>query len=184
MDDEAVGSLSLPGLKNCARVVPIPGTPTKVAVACSGFANPFDDEAQIRATAGIAIVDVAPTGASVETLWRVADDPSSAISVSALVALDAETVLAVAAGNFVDTTDVLYEVALGSGAQSAVLTSASSFTIGVSAYDPDSGMLYVPDAAANAVIEFADDGGGFTEVGSTQVAPSLGLPPTQVYLLN
>ncbi len=45
-------------------------------------------------------------------------------------------------------------------------------------------MLYVPDAAANAVIELAEHDEGFTEVGSMQIAPGLGLPPSQVYLLN
>ena len=59
-----------------------------------------------------------------------------------------------------------------------------SFTIGVSAYNPDRGLLYVPDAASNAVIELTEDTGGFTETGSVQIAPGLGLPPTQVYSLN
>jgi hypothetical protein len=93
-------------------------------------------------------------------------------------------VLAVANGNFVDTSDTLYEVDLATGAQTPVYVSAGSFTIGVSAWDPDSEMLYVPDAAANAVIELAWDGNGFSEVGSTEIAPGLALPPTQVYLLN
>ncbi|MBW2404998.1 MAG: hypothetical protein JRF42_14610 [Deltaproteobacteria bacterium] len=45
-------------------------------------------------------------------------------------------------------------------------------------------MLYVPDVVANAVLEFAADEDGFTEVGSTEIAPSLGLPPTKVYRLD
>jgi hypothetical protein len=93
-------------------------------------------------------------------------------------------VLAVVNGNVVDTTDTLYEIDLTSGAQTPVHVSTGSFTIGVSAWDPDSDMLYVPDAADNAVIALARDGLGFTEVDSMRIAPSLGLPPTQVYLLN
>jgi len=42
----------------------------------------------------------------------------------------------------------------------------------------------VPDAAENAVVELAWDGDGFTAVGSKEISPGLGLPPTQVYLLN
>jgi hypothetical protein len=104
--------------------------------------------------------------------------------VGALIALDAERVLAVSSGNFVDTTDTLYLIDLPSGTQTPVHVSVGSFTIGVSAWDPDSEVLYVPDAAARAVIELAWDGQSFTEVDSTQIAPGLGLPPTQVYLLN
>jgi hypothetical protein len=44
--------------------------------------------------------------------------------------------------------------------------------------------LYVPDAARNAVIELEENADGFTETGSTEIAPNLGLPPTQVYVLN
>jgi hypothetical protein len=180
--NESAEGLELTGLESCAWLVPIPGAPTKVAVACIGF--PFDDEALIRASAGIAVLAVSPSGVTVERTWRAADDPSSAIAVNALVAIDDQHVLAVANGNFVDTTDALYEVDLTNGDQELVHVSTGSFTIGVSAWDPDSEMLYVPDAAANAVIELASDGNGFTEVGTMEIAPSLGLPPTQVYLLN
>ena len=75
-------------------------------------------------------------------------------------------------------------VGRGAGALDPVHVSSGSFTIGVSAYDPESEMLYVPDAASNAVVEMAEDGDHFTEVGSTEIAPGLGLPPTQVYLLD
>ncbi|MBT8469353.1 MAG: hypothetical protein HKN10_06100 [Myxococcales bacterium] len=34
------------------------------------------------------------------------------------------------------------------------------------------------------VLEFAADAGGFVEVGSTTIAPGIGLPPTKVYLLD
>lgn len=184
IEPESVGSVALSGLASCGRVVPIPGEPRKIAVACTGFSNPFGDEAQIRASAGIAVIDVQPSGANVERAWRAADDSESAVAVDALVALDARRVLAVASGNFVDTTDILYVIDLDSGAQEPVLTSTGSYTIGTPAYDPDSGMLYVPDAAANAVIELAEADGGFVEIGSTSIASGLGLPPTQVYLLE
>jgi hypothetical protein len=45
-------------------------------------------------------------------------------------------------------------------------------------------MLYVPDAGENAIVEFALDEDGFVEVGSTEIAPGLSLPPTKVYLLD
>lgn len=183
-ESESILGVELDGLKSCGRVVPIPGASSKAAIACVGFSNPFGDEAQIRASAGILIVDVAPGRVTVEQRWQVSDDESSAIAVHGLVALDDERVLAVANGNFVDTTDVLYEVDLIHGTESEVLRSEGSFTIGVPAYDPDAGMLYVPDASASAVIELAENIDGFTEVGSMAIAPGLGLPPTQVYRLD
>ena len=184
LQDGSVEGTELEGLASCGRVVPIPGATNKVAAACAGFSNPFNDDAQLRASSGIAVLDVTDGVATVERVWRVSSDEGSERAVNALVALDAQRVLAVANGNFVDTSDALYEVDLTTGAQSRVHVSAGSFTIGVSAWDPESEMLYVPDAAANAVIELAWDGNGFSEVGSTEIAPGLALPPTQVYLLN
>ena len=183
-EDESILSVELEGLESCGRVVPVPGSPSKAAIACVGFSTPFGDESQIRASAGILMVDAAPGGVTVERLWKVTDEESSAIAVHGLVALDDRRVLAVANGNFVDTTDVLYEVDLSNGTQSEVLTSEGSFTIGVAAYDAEAGLLYVPDASANAVIELVEDAGGFREVDSTEIAPGLGLPPTQVYRLD
>jgi hypothetical protein len=182
--DGSVEGVELEGLASCGRVVPVPGAPRKVAVSCVGFSNPFNDEVQLRASSGIAILDVSDDGVTLERVWRVSSDHGAKRSVNALIALDAEHVLAVVNGNFVDTTDTLYEIDLTSGAQTPVHVSTGSFTIGVSAWDPDSDMLYVPDAADNAVIALARDGLGFTEVDSMRIAPSLGLPPTQVYLLN
>jgi hypothetical protein len=184
LQDASVQGIELEDLASCGRVVPIPGETNKVAAACAGFSNPFNDDAQLRASSGIAVLDVTDGVATVERVWRVSRDEESQRAVNALVALDAQRVLAVANGNFVDTSDTLYEVDLATGAQTPVYVSAGSFTIGVSAWDPDSEMLYVPDAAANAVIELAWDGNGFSEVGSTEIAPGLALPPTQVYLLN
>jgi hypothetical protein len=184
IEDKSITSVELTGLKNCGRVVAVPGEANKATVACTGFSNPFGDEAQIRATAGVAMLDVQPEGVAVERMWRASDDAGSPIAVSGMIALDAEHVLAVAHGNFVDTTDVLYDINLTDGAVLPVLTSPGSFTIGVSAYDADRGMLHVPDAARNAVIELEENADGFTETGSTEIAPNLGLPPTQVYVLN
>ncbi|UCH30485.1 MAG: hypothetical protein JSV06_05520, partial [Myxococcales bacterium] len=95
LDEESVEGVELDGLASCGRAVPVPGAPTKVAVACVGFSNPFNDEAQLRASSGIAMLDVDEDGVTVERIWRVADDPESARAVNAVVALDHERVLAV-----------------------------------------------------------------------------------------
>ena len=121
---------------------------------------------------------------AIERVWRVADHPMSAIAVNSVVAIDSERVLGVANGDFVQTADALYAIDLRTGGQVLVHESIDSFTIGVSAYDPESEMLYVPDAAENAVVEFAVSEGGFIEVRATEIAPKLALPPTKVYLLD
>jgi len=184
LEDESVEGLELPGLKSCGRTVPVPGEPSKLVVACVGFAQPFGDEPQVRASSGIALLEVGEDGPVIEEVWRVADDPMSAIAVNAVIAIDAQRVLGVASGNFAETSDRLYLLDLATGAQELVLESTSSFVIGEPAYDPQSEMLYVPDAAENAVLEFAADQGGFVEVGSSTIAPGIGLPPTKVYLLD
>ena len=182
--DESVEGLELAGLQSCGNAAPVPGAPTKVVVACVGFAQPFGDEPQVRASSGIALLDVGETEVTVERLWRVSDHPAEAIAVNSVVAIDEQRVAGVATGNFATTTDGLHLMNLSTGVQELVYESTGSFVIGVSAYDPDSEMLYVPDAAQNVVLELAASERGFVEVGSTEIAPGLGLPPTKVYLLD
>jgi len=184
LGEEEVEGLELKGLRSCGHTVSVPGEPTKVVVACVGFAQPFGDEPQVRASSGIALLDVGDGGVVIEQIWRVADHPTSAIAVNFVVAVDARRVVGVANGDFATTVDELYVTDLSTGAQGLVHESTGSFVIGLSAYDPDSAMLYVPDAAENAILEFAGSEAGFTEVGSIEIAPGLGLPPTKVYLLD
>jgi hypothetical protein len=184
LGDESVEGLELADFKSCGNTVPVPGAESKIVVACVGFAQPFGDEPQVRASSGIALLDAGANVVEVERVWSVADHPSQTIAVNSVIAIDDRRVLGVATGNFVDTFDGLYLIDLASGEQELVYESSSSFVIGVPAYDPESEMLYVPDAVENAVIEFAADGDGFVEVGSTEIAPGLGLPPTKVYLLD
>lgn len=184
LEDESVVGLGLPGLKSCGRTVPVPGEPSKLVVACVGFAQPFGDEPQVRASSGIVLLDVGEGGPVIEEIWRVADDPMSAIAVNAVIAIDAGRVLGVANGDFATTSDRLYLVDLETGAQELVHESTSSFVIGEPAYDPESEMLYVPDGAENAVLEFAAADGSFVELGPVMIAPGIGLPPTKVYLLD
>ncbi|HSN80946.1 MAG TPA: hypothetical protein VLS88_00075, partial [Polyangiales bacterium] len=104
--------------------------------------------------------------------------------VGGVIALDEERVLGVASGDFASSVDTLYAIDLTTGAQEPVYQAAGSFVIGFSAYDPESEMVFVPDAASNAIIELALDQDELIEVGSTAIAAGLGLPPTQVYLLD
>ena len=184
LEDQSVEGLELPGLKSCGNAVPVPGAPTKVIVACVGFGQPFGDPSQVRASSGIALLDVGEGGVMLERVWRLADHPGAAIAVNSVVAIDEQRVVGIATGDFATTVDELYLVDLPTGDQELVHGSTGSFFVGLSAYDPDSEMLFVPDTGENAVVEFAADEGSFVETGSTAIAPGLGLPPTKVYLLD
>lgn len=184
LEDQSVVGVELSGLKSCGNLAAVPGEAAKAVVACAGFSQPFGDEAQIRASSGIAVLDASTPEVQVERIWRAADHPDAAIAVSGVVARDAEHVWGVANGDFATTVDTLHAIDLGRGEQQAVYESTGSFVIGQSAFDPERQMLFVPDAAANAVVELAVDGDRLVSVGSTEIAPSLGLPPTQVYLLD
>jgi len=184
LEDESVQGLELAGLKSCGNAVPVPGAPSKVVVACVGFAQPYGDEPQVRASSGVVLLDVTDAEVTIERLWRVADHPGSAIAVNSVIAIDAERVVGVANPDATRTLDALYETDLTTGVQELVHESSGSFVVGLPAYDPDGEMLYVPDAGENGVVEFASDEGSFVETGSTSIAPGLGLPPTKVYLLD
>jgi hypothetical protein len=184
LEDESVHGLELSGFENCGNVLRIPGAPAKVSVVCVGHSQTFGDAAQVRATAGIAVLEIADGEATIERIWRPARDEDFENAVNAATMIDEQHVVGVAAGDFATTTDTLYLTNLVSGEQSKIYVSMGSYTIGTPAFDPDSEMLFVPDSFENAVIELAVDGDGFTRVGSTQIAPGLGLPPTQVHLLD
>jgi hypothetical protein len=186
LGDESVEGLLLgDGLKNCGNAVPVPGATNKVIVSCLGFAQVFGDEAATRASAGVVLLSVDAEGATIETTWRASTSESSAIAVTHLVALDETRVAGVALGDFVaETGDTLSITNLGTGVQQLVHESVGAFEIGISAYDPDTDMLFVPDGIENAVIEYAIGTEGATQVGSIQLAPELGLPPRRAYLLD
>ena len=115
--------------------------------------------------------------------------PMDPIAVNSVVAIDERRVIGVATVGFAPTVEELHLMDLVTETQELVHDSTANdptqfVLIGLSAYDPDSEMLYVPDVAENAVVEFAADGDDFAEVGSTEIAPGLGLPPMKVYLLD
>jgi hypothetical protein len=184
--DQSVEGLPLgEGLKNCGNAVPVPGAANKVIVSCLGFAQVFGDEAATRASAGVVLLTVDSEGATIETTWRASTSESSAIAVNHLVALDESRVAGVNLGDsFAETGDAMSITNLGTGAQQLVHETTRAFQIGISAYDPDTEMLFVPDGDENAVIEYAISTDGATEVGSIQLAPGPPLLPRGVYLLD
>lgn len=186
LDDASIEGLLLgKDLASCGHVTPVPRSPDEVAISCIGFARPYLDEAQTRASAAVFVLEVTEEGASVQHAWRAADHPSSAIAVEGLVALGGSRVAAVDLGDLAsETPDVLYTMDLETGEQYLLHESSSAFEIGMSAYDPDADRLYVPDAGLNRVLILQMERDGATDIGSIRIAPSIGFPPRAVYRLK
>ncbi|MBX3250371.1 MAG: hypothetical protein KF901_24565 [Myxococcales bacterium] len=178
--DDSVRSVTLTGLRNCGSIAPVPAAPRSVMVACAGWSNVgFADEAGARATAGIVRLEVAEDGALTETLrWEVASDAESLRATSGLIALDAERVLGVAAGNFVDQGDRLVETHLGTGAQRVVLEADGSFVLGSGARVGTT--IFVPDASEPPTVRRLN--AELVEGTSLQVGPAT-LPPRAIRAL-
>ena len=149
-------SVELPGLRNCAIVVPVPDDPTRVAVACAGFFL----EVQ-REHAGLAVLVVADGELSVERTWRAADDAQAPMTVIGLIALGASDLLAAAPGDaetqdgegrvtMPATRDRLYRIDLASGEQRPVFEAGGRYVIGDGSFDPRQRLVLVPDASTDA----------------------------------
>ncbi|MEM9729937.1 MAG: hypothetical protein AAF997_15250 [Myxococcota bacterium] len=186
LDDNTADSLLLgDGLANCGKVAPVPGSPNNVMVSCVGFSQPFGDEAQIRASSGVLLLEVDDDGATIETTWRPSDDMDSALAVENMVPVGDARVAAVDFGDFgTGAPDVLYLMDIGTGEQEVAYESTGAFQIGGSAYDPDTAALYVPDSGSSLVIEFEVEALEAIEVGELEIAPGIGFPPQAVYLLE
>ena len=66
-DDLSTDSLPLgDGLQSCGDLSPVPGSPSKVMVSCPGYAQPFLDPDQTRASSGILVLDVDEEGATID----------------------------------------------------------------------------------------------------------------------
>ncbi|MEM9731339.1 MAG: hypothetical protein AAF997_22375 [Myxococcota bacterium] len=181
-----VEGIPLPdGLVNCGNATPVPDSPNSVVIACLGPTR--SEEPEVRAGAGVVLLTVDGTEATIGTTWRASTVPTSGIAVNHLVVIDEDRVAGVDWGDF-DTGagDVLWVTTLSSGDQFAVHESSGAFNIGISAYDPSGQAIFVPDAAddANAVFEYAIESDAATEIRTIEIAPSLGLPPRRAYYLE
>jgi hypothetical protein len=182
-----VQGVALPGLRNCAQVVPVPGDPERVAVACAGLLR-----GTFGAGAGLALVALADETLEVEHLLRFDEDSSAAVAVFGLVAVGGNAVVAVepghAPGQRSDSAvhgDRLYRIDVASGDQRLLFEADASFVLGDGAFNSHRGTLLVPDGstdddgrASAGVRRFAIDGDDITEL--DVVAIDDVLPPWQV----
>jgi hypothetical protein len=185
VSDSSVEGLTLEdGLQNCGNLTPVPGSPNKVMVGCVGFANPFGDPVQTRASAGFVLLAVDEEGASIDQTWRASTEPSSVIAVNNHVAIDESRVAGIQFGDFgTGTPDQLQLTDIETGGQLLIHESEGPFEIGEPAYDPTTGRIYVPDSGANEVIIYEIAGDEITEIDSIEIAPGIGFAPRSVYYL-
>lgn len=145
-----IDTLDLKELSNCGDVRPVVGEESEVLVQCQGA---FGDGG---IAAGIVRVAVDGEGkAKVVGTFRVADHEGAANTNSSLTSLGGDQVASVAAGSLDSTTgaliepDVLYRVDLKTGKQVELWTSEGAYSLGIPAFDPETGVLLVPDAGGS-----------------------------------
>lgn len=169
----AIG-VSLPGVKSCGTVVPIPGVDNRAFVSCRGASSTFDVGEQ-RMSAGLFVIEIDPDGApSVVRSWLPSSDPGAANSVASVVPLSDREVLAVANGDFATTTDEAYLLDVETGVQRLLFDVPGSFEIGRGAYDPDSERLLIP-VSTEGVRSYVGNGTTFELIETLAIARSTGL---------
>ncbi|MDH3201306.1 MAG: hypothetical protein OEM15_10485 [Myxococcales bacterium] len=165
---------SLPGVKACGMVVPIPGVDNRAFVSCRG-ASPTFDAVEQRMTAGLFVVEIDRDGvASIVRSWLPSSDPGAASSVGNIVPLNDREVIAVANGDFVTTTDEAYVLDVETGDQILLFSIPGSFEIGEGAYDPESELLLIP-VSTEGVRMYGGDGSTFELIDTVEVSQSSGL---------
>jgi hypothetical protein len=186
-DSGRVQGVTLPGLRNCSQVVPVPGDHARVAVACTGL---------LRGTfgvgTGVALLALAGDTLELEHLVRFEEQASAAHAVFGLAALGGSAVVAVEPGHAPGAStgaamhgDRLYRIDIATGEQQLLFEAEDSFVLGDGVFNPHRGLLFVPDAstdgngrASAGVRRFEIDDGEITEL--DVVAIDDVLPPWQV----
>ena len=183
--DSSVALHEMPPFQNCDQISSSPEDPAILFVSCVGFAIPFGEESQVRASAGVAVVTVDPDTGEVTQRpgLTLADEPLTPLVRATAVALSSTEFVAVASGDFAGTGDRLYYVDL-EGDEPLLVAESEAFALGRSAYDPETGLLLVPDGSSTApgIRRFRRTNDGFDELETELVDPALG--PRQIYRLS
>lgn len=141
----AVQRFALPtASRNCGAVRAVPGAADRVLVACSGFARPSGEARQLRASAGVYVVQVSGGGARIVRSWEPRDE-TAPLAVRNVVPLDATTFIGVQAGTS-GNGDTAFIVDLAAGTSTTLLETPEPFSVGLTAFDPATGRVLIPDA--------------------------------------
>jgi len=142
----AVSAQMLEGLANCGEVREAPNDTTTVFVLCAG--GTFGIEQTRRSTAGIVRLQLDAQGApQVTKVWRASEHADAPSPSSALLALNATHVLAVANGDdAANQGDQLVAYNVETGTHQITFQAHENFVLGRGTYNPVTGLLFVPDA--------------------------------------
>jgi hypothetical protein len=190
MTTRTVTPVPLGDLQSCSEVDSVPGDPGMVLVVCGGA---YKDGR--RATAGIVLLRVNGSQATIEHVWRAKDDASEVPFTSSVVSLGGTRVGAASNvlsyyGEAGDDVYVVLDVATGSKTEIFRRTPGRG-TLGTSAFSPGTGVLLLPDASVDAnmrptagVRRFKRAADGtFSELPMVKVAPRSAQPVRHVYPL-
>jgi hypothetical protein len=179
----AFRGFDIPGMSNCFRARSIPGETNKVLVGCQGFANPFGDETQLRASSGFVILEVSGFDeVSIVATWRTSENPTAVLAVENVLPLSSQLMVAIAPGVFGGVPAEAYLVDMNTGSQQLVYRANNAFDLGFPAFDSDTGVLLIPDAATG-LRRFRLSGAQLMDDGAINVGIDLGLPPRSVHRL-
>lgn len=182
VDTLGVQDFALPtASRNCGSVRMVPGSVDRVMVACSGFAAPFGDEAQLRASSGVYVVRVSGGGAEVIRSWEPRDGRVP-LAVTNVVPLDETTFVGVDGGTLGREGDTVWVVDIAAGSETRLFDAAEPFTIGLAAFDPQTGLLLVPDQSnPGGLRRYRQGSGGVFELEEVLTFSDGPLPPYLAY---
>lgn len=182
--------VALEGLRNCGDVYPVADADDRVLIGCIG-----DYNTGLGPETGIVEIKIDANGkATTVQSWLAADHDGAAPSAQYLVSLGGNLVFAVSSGTLdVDGTtvtepDSAFVLDLKAGTQKLLFKSDGAFSVGLPAFNPDSGVLLVPDAGSltdptYGVRRFQVDGAKVTADGFVEVAASTTLAVREVHAL-
>lgn len=182
LEAETVEGFELSGLANCLSVYPLPDADDRVLVACDGFAQPYGDPVQTRMSSGLIVLSIDDEGeASIELEWRPADYPDAAITTRAATPIGDNRLAVGTFGDFTnDTPDRMYLLDMESGEQELLFETETQVEIGDGAYDPDTGLLLLPDASSGVRRYRVDEEGNVEDDGLVMGLSFRDLPPRMV----
>lgn len=149
LSDDTLHVVHLDGLANCGEIAQVQATDRALVVLCigdGGLASGWYDPDSRRARAGLALIEVSPTGSlELSSVYRASDHPNIAPPSTGLIPLSRTRVLAMAAGSRTET-DALVDYDLDAQTAVVLYKAADSFVLGNGCLSPLDGSLLVPDA--------------------------------------
>ena len=140
--DQVTGVIDIPGAQNCGAMTYVAAT-QRLFVSCGGA---YGAPGVQVATSAVVAIDLGPTGPAVVARVAAASAANLPFSNTALAALDGNTVLAVAVGDFSgNPPDSLWLLPFDGQAPAKLFTASESFALGAVLFDGEHGRALLAD---------------------------------------